>query len=222
MASAQMIIAHLTLASNRAVGVAIAWHVAIAVGIVALILGVRPSRRAAGVMLAAPIVSAAAVALGLGNPFNGTLLAALALALVWLALRLGPEPVASGPAPARTAGVLLVAFGCLYPHFLQNGTPLDYLYAAPTGVVPCPTLSLVIGFALLADGLGSRAWSVTLAVAGLFYGLVGVARLRVYLDIPLIGGAAALLILAIAQRGHAPVLPHRPRWATRRPHASTP
>jgi hypothetical protein len=203
MPSAQMIIAHLTLASNRAWGVAIAWHFAVAVGIVALILGVRPSRRAAGVLLAVPIVSAAAVARVFANPFNGTILAALALALLGLALRLGTEPVASGPAPARAAGALLVAFGSLYPHFLQNGTPIDYFFAAPTGVIPCPTLSLVIGFALLAGGLGSRAWSLTLAVSGLFYGLFGVARLRIYLDIPLIAGAAALLILAIVQ--HAPV-----------------
>lgn len=199
MPSAPMIIAHLTLATNRATGVAMAWHAAIAAGIVALILGVRPSRRGAGVMLAAPIVSAAAVALALGNPFNGTILAALALALIWLALRLGTAPVASGPAPARAAGVLLVAFGSLYPHFLQNGTLPDYLYAAPTGVIPCPTLSLVIGFALIAGGLRSPAWSLTLSVSGLFYGLFGVARLGVYLDIPLIAGAAALLILAIMQ-----------------------
>ena len=197
--SAQTITAQLILASNRATGVAIAWHFAIAVAIVALILGWRPSCRVAGVMLATPVVSAAVVALGFGNPFNGAILAVLGLALALLALPLASRSVTPGPVAARIGGVLLLGFGTFYPHFLQDGTPAAYLYAAPTGIVPCPTLSLAIGFALLAGGLGSRAWSRTLAAVGLFYGVFGVARLGVYLDIPLIAGAAALLILAIAQ-----------------------
>jgi len=204
--SAEMITAQLTLAANRAIGVAMAWHFAIAVATAALILGLRPSRRALGAMLAAPIVSAAVVALAIGNPFNGTILGVLGLALALLALRLSSQPVAPGPVGARILGVLLVAFGSFYPHFLQDEMPVAYLYAAPTGVVPCPTLSLAIGFALLAGGLGSRAWSFTLALVGLFYGLFGVARLRVYLDAVLIVGAAALLALAIAQRRAAPAI----------------
>jgi hypothetical protein len=204
--SAQMITAQLTLAANRAIGVAMAWHFAIAVATAALILGLRPSRRAAGAMLATPLVSAAIVAVGIGNLFNGTILGVLGLALVLLALRLSSRPVEVGPVAARTVGVLLVAFGSFYPHFLQDQEPIAYLYAAPTGVVPCPTLSLVIGFALLAGGLGARAWSLTLGLVGLFYGVFGVARLRVYQDAVLIVGAATLLVLAIAQRRAAPVI----------------
>ena len=191
MPDPRTIIDQLTLASNGAVGVAIGWHVFIVVAIVSLVAGWRPSNRAAGAMLAAPIASAAVVMLAFGNPFNGLILGALAFALVVLALRLGPRQVARGSAATTPAGILLIIFGALYPHFLQRGTPLSYLYAAPTGLVPCPTLSVVIGFGLLAGGFGSRAWSLTLASAGLFYGLFGVARLHVYLDIPLILGAAA-------------------------------
>jgi len=220
MPNSQTITDQLTLASNSAVDVAIAWHVATAGAIVALLRGWRPSNRAGGVMLAAPIVSAAAVALAFGNPFNAAILGGLALALVLLALRLAPLPAALGSATARIGGVLLVAFGSFYPHFLQSGTPVAYLYAAPTGVVPCPTLSLVIGFSLLAGGFGSRAWSVTLAAVGLFYGLFGVARLGVYLDIPLIVGAAALLIVAIARRVLAPA-PHS-AWVSRKAEVRAP
>ncbi len=203
MPSPQTIIEQLTLASNSAAGVAIGWHVAIAVAIAAIILGWRPSNRAAGAMLATPIVSASAVAFAFGNPFNGSILAALALTLVLLAPGLGPVRVARGSAVATTVGMLMVGFGSFYPHFVAGGTPLAYLYAAPTGLIPCPTLSLVIGFALLAGGLGSPAWSIVLAAVGLFYGLFGVARLRVTLDIPLIVGAATLLTAAIAGRRSA-------------------
>jgi hypothetical protein len=149
------------------------------------------------------------VALVFGNPFNGLVLGIFALALFGLAVRLGPGKVARGSAVARTTGILLVVFGAFYPHFVEKGTPLSYLYAAPTGVIPCPTLSLVLGFALLVDGLGSRAWSLILAAVGLFYGLFGVARLQVYLDLPLILGAAALLIAAIVRR--RPIGPRRER-----------
>jgi len=55
---------------------------------------------------------------------------------------------------------------------------------------------VAIGFALLGNGLGSRVWSLTLAALGLFYGLFGVLRLGVFLDIGLVGGAVTLAALA--------------------------
>lgn len=220
MPDPKAIVDQLTLASNSGASVAIAWHVAIVVAVVALMLGWRPTNRTAGVMLAAPPASAAAVMFAFGNPFNGAILGALSLALVLLALRLGPAQGVRAFVAARPAGILMVSFGTFYPHFLQHGTPLAYLYAAPTGLIPCPTLSLVIGFTLLAGGLGSRPWSLVLASAGLFYGLFGVARLRVYLDIPLILGAAMLLTVGIGfvaprtprgpASGPTPLVPHAP------------
>ena len=88
----------------------------------------------------------------------------------------------------------MIAFAWIYPHFLEGLSPGTSLWAAPMGVIPCPTLSLVIGFALLFDGFGSRSWSLILAGVGLFYGLFGAARLGVVLDVVLVGGASALLV----------------------------
>jgi hypothetical protein len=88
----------------------------------------------------------------------------------------------------------MATFGLVYPHFTHTSSPFGYLYAAPTGLVPCPTLSLAIGVALIADGLGSRAFSLVLAAAGLFYGIFGVARLGVLLDVGLVAGAGVLLV----------------------------
>jgi len=222
MPDPKTILDQLTLASNSAAGVAMGWHVALVVAVVALGLGWRPSNRLAGVMLAAPIGSAAAVMFTFGNPFNGAVLGVLSLSLALLALRLEARTASPAFTAARPAGILMIVFGALYPHFLQRGAPLAYLYAAPTGLIPCPTLSLVIGFALLAGGLGSRAWSLVLASVGLFYGVFGVARLRVYLDIPLILGAAALLILAIRQRRLAMVPADAVRWVDHQAKAGTP
>lgn len=201
MPGPQTILDQLTLASNRAADLAIAWHVAIALAIAALILGWRPSRRAAGVALSGPIASASTVAFAVGNWFNGLVLGALAVALILLALRLGRERAERGPLAATAIGTVMIAFAAFYPHFLVGRTPVAYLYAAPTGLIPCPTLSLAIGFALLGGGLGAPSWSIVLGAVGLFYGLFGVARLGVPLDILLVVGAATLLTLSVMARG---------------------
>jgi hypothetical protein len=78
------------------------------------------------------------------------------------------------------------------PGHRDGGSYLWYLYSGPLGVLPCPTLAFAIGVALLADGVGSRAWAALLAVVGLFYGTVGLAKLGVWLDAGLVIGAAGL------------------------------
>ena len=69
---------------------------------------------------------------------------------------------------------------------------MTYGYAAPLGVLPCPTLSAVIGATLILGLLGSAVWSITLAVAGLVYGAVGVFVFGVQLDYVLLAGALGL------------------------------
>ena len=134
------------------------------------------------------------------------------LALTALAMNGDRRPVSRGSAWTRGIGVAMIAFGWLYPHFL-DGHAIAYLYASPVGLVPCPTLAVAIGFALLGNGLGSRVWSLTLAALGLFYGLFGVLRLGVFLDIGLVGGAVALAASAF----HSPAAGRA--WQEYRPRA---
>ena len=200
MPDAQSILTNLRLIANDRIAVAVAWHVAVAVCGLALALGWRPSRRLAGLLLSAPVASVAIVAFVHGNPFNGTMFAAITAALVGLASRFGPGAAEGGTTADRIAGALMIAFAWLYPHFLDARPPATYLYAAPMGLIPCPTLALVIGFALVSGGLASRAWSFTLAAAGLFYGFFGVFRLGVALDLFLVAGALALLVSPFRRR----------------------
>jgi len=178
--------------ANQWSGVAVLWHVAIA-GLLAAVLFDRwPTRRSFALLLALPLASVSAFAWLAHNPFNGVLFATGACALAVIGARLPPDAPRRAPAPWVMLGFAMIAFGWVYPHFLETGAWLRYLYAAPTGLVPCPTLSVVVGFALLAGGLDSRVASLTLAALGLFYGLFGVFGLGVYLDAALIVGAAAL------------------------------
>ncbi|MCE9579694.1 MAG: hypothetical protein K8W52_41635 [Deltaproteobacteria bacterium] len=198
MPSALEILAGLTAIANQGVAIAIAWHVILAIALYAVARGWRPPRRAAAVLIAVPLASVAALAFAFGNPFNGTVFTAGFAALVVLAVRGDDRAVARGAAWAWWAGVAMLAFAWVYPHFLA-GHPAAYLYAAPLGLVPCPTLSAAIGLALLAGSPGPRAWTLTLAGLGLFYGLFGVARLGVALDLGLVAGAIALGAVGLAR-----------------------
>ena len=209
MPKPEEILRGLTEAADRWVLLAIAWHVAIAALLGALAFGWRPGRRTIGLMLAPLCASVAVVALLAGNPSNASMFAVLTGALVVLALRLSPAPpTVAAPAWAIVLGSLLVAFGLVYPHFLHHSAAM-YLVAAPVGVVPCPTLAVVIGFSLLAVGLQSRAWCWVLVTASAFYGIFGVVRLGVILDVGLFVGTAALALLVTrsgdraAQEGQA-------------------
>lgn len=193
----------LTEIANHGRPIAVGWHVLLAAELGAVCLGWRPSRRALALQCALLLVSVSALAWAFDNPFNGTLFALLALTIAALAIRF---PTTAPTAPVlwqRIGGGMLLAFGAVYPHFLIAASPYEYLYAAPLGLVPCPTLSAIIGLALLSASFGSRAAGMVLSAAGLFYGLFGALRLGVWLDLALLAGASALLFDALRWRAAA-------------------
>lgn len=192
MPSPHEILDGLTAVANGWRVLAVGWHVLLAIAAAALLAGWRPANRSAAPLLILPLVSVSALAWHSGNPFNGATFAALALALGWIARRMSWTRI-SGSSPWLAApGALLLAFAWVYPHFLRTETWWEYAYAAPLGLLPCPTLSAVIGVTLLLRLLESTSWSLTVAVAGLAYGVIGVVRLGVALDAALIAGAAIL------------------------------
>lgn len=193
MPTPDQILEGLQAIANRWMPLAIAWHLYVAVLLVAVWGCRRPGRRLAALSLTLPLLSVAALAWGEANPFNGLVFLIGAMALAGCAWRLSPERVRLAPLGARLAGLLIVGFGWGYPHFLATSSALAYLYAAPTGLVPCPTLAIVIGVTLLLDGLGSRLWSGVLGGLGLFYGLFGALYLEVALDWGLVVGALLLI-----------------------------
>lgn len=215
MPDREQILAGLTRAAGDGLPWAIVWHLIVAMAIIAVAAGWRPSNRWAGVLLAAPLVSVSASSWAVHNPFNGSVFAALAIALMALATAFGDRfRVSSGARWTHVMGAGLVAFGWFYPHFLPSHSPIYYLFAAPLGLIPCPTLSMVVGVALLVRGIRNRAWSWTLAAAAAFYALFGLARLGVWIDVVLLAGAAALFAATArparsdSDRSHTALLAH--------------
>lgn len=179
--------------------VAVLWHVLLVATLLALALGFRPRQRQARVALAVPLASVSVFAWNYGNPFNGAVFAVFSAVLAALGARgVSEQRVAGGSRAAVVAGGAMIGFGWVYPHFGATERWWTLLYEAPFGLIPCPTLSVVIGMALLGGGLGSLAWSVVLSLLALFYGVFGAWRLGVGIDLALC--AASLVLLWEARR----------------------
>ncbi len=173
---------------------AIIWHALFYLILVALIFKWQPSNKLMGILICIPILSVAAFAWLTGNPFNGVLFSLMTILILIFALKASDEPVNVSQVPFMIIGILMIVFGLIYPHFINANSILKYLYASPVGLIPCPTLSILIGFLLLYNGLGSQSLTLTFIVFGLFYGLFGAFKLSVYLDIFLIFGSISLLV----------------------------
>lgn len=192
MPSPETVLSGLTATANDWRWLAITWHVLVAAVVVALLTGWRPSIRLLGYMLVAPLLSVSLVAWLSGNPFNGAVFAIFAAVLAPTAVRLSKTVVRLASSAWAAPGVVFVLFGWTYPHFVQTDSWTAYAYASPFGVLPCPTLSIVIGSTLLLGNLGSTPWSGALVVAGLLYGVIGVFGLGVVLDWGLLLASATL------------------------------
>jgi hypothetical protein len=197
MPAAADILESLTAIANQALAIAVFWHAVIFACLIALAVGWRPSRRAGATMLVALPASVGAVALAYRNPFNAASFALLAVLLGWHARHLGREKLSVGTAWTATLGTILIAYGLVYPHFLDARPLILYTVAAPTGLIPCPTLAVMIGCTLTTNSAFSRPWEGTLAAFGLFYALFGVMRLGVLLDAGLLIGALALTVVVL-------------------------
>jgi len=194
MPSISEILLALSSLANQWRHVAIAWHAALGVSLLTILGGWRPPMRIAAYALVSLLVSVAVAAFASGNVVNGIAFSALSIALCAVARRFSNEVIRINWRVIALPGMLLLAFGWGYPHFLETGHWTEYAYAAPLGLLPCPTLSSVTGLSILCGQFGSRAWVRILTSAGLLYGAIGVFVLGVTLDYVLLAGALVSLV----------------------------
>ena len=194
----ESVLAAATTIANEWRVLAACWHVVAAVVIGALVWRRVDAQAIAGVM-ALMAFSVATMAWWSGNPFNSSVFAASGVLMLAAAAAAIPAQLARPSRRDLAAGALMCAFGWVYPHFLE-GPPWQYLYLAPLGLLPCPTLAFIIGVSLLTNGFGSKPWTIGIGALGMFYGLIGVFVLGVAIDWMLAMGAAVLLAQAVAPR----------------------
>ena len=203
MPSASDILLGLASIANGATEVSIAWHFVLVAVTAALLAGLRPQKRAAAIALSAPLASVAILGFVFDNPFNGATFSLLAASLAVLAWRARPGIITLRSDWSAVLGAVLIVFGAVYPHFLGGVSWATYLYAAPLGAIPCPTLSVVVGAALLAGGFDLPSWRLLLAVAASVYAIFGAVRLGVLIDGVLFCGALGLLVQYAKDRSHS-------------------
>lgn len=194
MPTPEQILSGLNNISNEWQELAIIWHVYFLLIAAALISGYRPSQKLTGLLLSLPFFSVSILAWGYGILFNGLIYALIGILLVVISIRLPVENISIGSLWIVIPGILLFLFGWVYPHFTEAASLPIYVYAAPTGLIPCPTLSIVIGLSLILNNFGSRSWAITLGITGMFYGVFGAARLGVTIDLILLAGAIIITI----------------------------
>ena len=212
MPSSESILAGLTAIATDWRWLAGTWHLLLFGLLLTLLAGWRPSSRFLAQLLTTPVLSVSALAWMSGNPFNAVVFAALAFVLAYAAIRFH-QAVVEPARGWRVPAVALVAFGSTYPHFVDAESFTVYIYSAPFGLIPCPTLSVVIGITLMFGNCRSTVWTLTLISAGVLYGVIGVFRLGVVLDVGLLAGALLLALSELSAIGAATGRTHAGRKA---------
>ena len=203
MPGSDEILQGLTLISNQFAWLAIIWHLFFYFLIAALFLNWKPGNQLLATFLGFPLISVSILAWFTGNPFNGLLFAIFGILLVVYGLRTNDNPVTTVHSWNTAFGIVVIVFSLIYPHFLETDNYFNYLYMAPVGLIPCPTLSVAIGFAILYNGFQSRKWTWVLIIPGLIYGTIGVFRLEVYLDMVLLIASIVLIVVNFQVRKNA-------------------
>ena len=194
MPNAEQILTSLQQIATQWQALALIWHLFFAV-LILLLSRIRPSQRFFAILLTLPLFSVSLLAWSVGNPFNGSVLLITALALLKVALKLPHAQVQIASPGIVLLGAAFVAFGWVYPEFSPSAGLMDALYYAPTGLIPCPTLAIVIGFSIIVGSFDSRAWRWLLGGVGAFYALFGALYLGVAWDWMLLLGAVTILLI---------------------------
>lgn len=209
MPTRQEILTGLTWLANEYAGIAITWHILIFTLIATLFMGWKPKNNLMIFMLTSLLMSVSLFSSLQSNFFNAAVFAVLVIVSIYATLRLPNGVIKGNRSWPDIAGLVLIIYGLSYPEFLKVNSLLEYAYATPTGLIPCPTLAVVTGFALLYRGFGSAMWTMMLVISGMFYGLFGALYLNVYLDWVLVAGASIALLNTFPVSKKSPSFDHR-------------
>ena len=109
------------------------------------------------------------------------------MAILFLAEMISPEMDYSTKRMKRHNLIVALIAGCYalwYPYPMSG----DYFYAliaSPFGILPTPTLLVVLAFLLVSLPKTNRKLHGFVTISSFYYGLMGAMRLEIYWDIPL-------------------------------------
>lgn len=181
--------------------IAIVWHLVLYIFLAFVLLTKsKVSNRITGCLLSLLLLSVSLFAWLAKNPFNGLVFLLAGLGMFFFSCTVPTVKIKLNPSVRlRAAGIIILLFGLVYPHFL--GPPgFVYIYGAPAGIIPCPTLLVITGFSLMFQLWQSRKWMIILLTADIFYSLLGVFLLHVYIDVLLVVASVLLFVQLLADK----------------------
>lgn len=191
MPSPRQILEQLTRLATEGRTLGLLWHVVVLAALAFVVARKWEGRASLAVATVFPMFTASLVAFATGNWVNGLVLDLGALTMIVISRKFAGTLIEIGRPIPFTIGVATLLYALFYTHFTPIRSWTD-VWMTPIGVLPCPTMALVIGLGLMAGGFRSRAWSLTAAVLGLGYSLFGVFVLKVQWDLGLFAAAVVM------------------------------
>lgn len=182
----EIILNFLPMVANKYLFLNAIMHVLIYGVLAAIFLsGYKQKRIIFDSLIAVLFISVAAISILNSNPFNFLTFAILSVFAV-IELFKAKNDITFKPFNLNTLVCMtIILVGLWYPHFV-NVHPALMLLLAPTGIIPCPTLMVVLGLLNLIYPKVNKGLYAATSLIGAFYGITGVLLLKVYLDIPLL------------------------------------
>lgn len=185
--SSEKILTYLTFVPNQTLWLNALNHLLVLSALLILIFGkkAKTKRLLVDGVICLLFTSIVAVAVAYGNPFHVITMGLLAV-FAGIELWQGKNEFTLYKINMRSIIALLSIFiGFWYPEFVEANF-LAQLLLSPVGIVPCPTLLVVLGLLTLAYPRVNKTQYIITALMGAFYGITGVFQLKVMLDLPII------------------------------------
>lgn len=117
-----------------------------------------------------------------GNPFHlVTFAILLIIALIELVMGRNQVVISASSNVTTFVAFIFLFIGVWYPEFVHTSS-LAMLFVSPMGIVPCPTLIVILSlFTLNSSGISKLQYIATIII-GAAYAVIGVFILKVYLD----------------------------------------
>ena len=182
------ILNYLSMVSNKNIVVNIMMHFVVITSIVSVYLlkDMKVKKYVFNGAILALVLSVIVNATIYGNPFHAITFALVAIA-VGLEFIKGKNQISIPKRGINTViAFAFILIGLWYPEFVKVNM-FASLLLAPTGIVPCPTLLIVIGMLnLYYPNVNKLQFGITVFF-GMVYGIIGTFILGVYFDLSLIG-----------------------------------
>ena len=121
-----------------------------------------------------------------GNPFHAITFGVLAVTTLFALITSKNEINKPEKGVKTIISFVFIILGLWYPEFVDTNI-IQYFLVSPLGIVPCPTLTTILGILNLYYPKVNKLQFILIVFFATVYGLIGTFKFGVYYDLCLIG-----------------------------------